>query len=138
MPTNINQIMFQLINAIGICYDGVVFCRCNFALRDIKHALPPINNFPLFAHTGDVGVTGVNYFTGFLIVFRARYCGFGNGIGIALVGRAHLLFIKSRSFHHLIQRLNLIIFCLITFISSIFIRAFVTLYCILSIFIFAV
>jgi len=130
--------MFQLINAIGVGHNSVTFCGGDFALRNIKHPLPPLNNLPLLTHTGYIGISGINHFASFFVVAWMFYTGLRNGVGLALVGIAYLLLIKTRGFHNLIQRLNLIIFRLITLISLIFINGFVSLYSILAIFILAV
>ena len=60
--TNINQVVFQLVNAIGIRYERIVFVCGNLTLRNIQHPLPSLNNLPLLNHAGDIGVTGVNHF----------------------------------------------------------------------------
>ena len=132
MFANINQIMLELVNAIGVSYKGVIFIWRDFSLRDIQHALPPINNFPLLNHAGNVAVARIHHFTSFFVVFRFADTGFWRSICIALVGAANLLLIETRHFHHFIQRLYLIIFRLITLISLILINCFISLNTILA------
>ena len=78
--------MLQLIDAVGVGYDGIIFIWRDFALCNIKHALPPINNLPLFPHTGDIGIAGVYHFASLFIVLGFADTGLGNSVGITLVG----------------------------------------------------
>ena len=94
--------MFQLINAVGVGYDGVVFGGWDFACSHIKHTLPPIYGLPLLNHTGDIRIAGINHFARFLVVFRMPYAWLWDCVRVALVGRLYLLLIKARHIHNLI------------------------------------
>ena len=127
MLSNINEVVFELVNAIGVGNDSVVFVGRNLALRHVQHALPPVNNFPLLNHTGDIGITGVYHFASLFVVPWLIDTGLGHGIGLALIGILNLLLIEAWNFHNLIQRFNLIILRLITLISLILIYCFIAL-----------
>ena len=130
--------MFKLIYTIGVGYDSVVFVWGYAALRDIEHSLPSINNFPLLHHAGDIGIAWVYHFTGFLVIFGFTDTGFRHNIGIALICTPNLLLVKTGHLHNLIQRLNLIIFRLITLISLILINCFISLNTIFTLFILTI
>ena len=119
--------MLQLINAVRIGNNGVGFGGYYAALRDVKHALPPINNLPLFNHARDLGVTGVNKGAGFAVVPWPIDVLPRHHVGTTFVGRAQLLLIKSWIFHNLIQGPYLIVFRFVTLISLILIYCFVAL-----------
>ena len=70
MSSNINKVVFELVYAIGIGYESIIFIWYNFALCNIKHSLPPINNLPLLNHAGYVRIAGVNHLASLLIIFR--------------------------------------------------------------------
>jgi len=80
MFSNVNEVVFELVNTVGVRDDGVALGWWYLTLCNVEHALPPINNLPLFHHTGHVRVSNIYEFTSFLVVFGPIDAGLGDGV----------------------------------------------------------
>jgi len=77
--------MLELVYAIGIRYNGIVFVGRNLTLRNVKHPLPSLNNLPLFNHAGDIAIAGINHLTGLFVVLGLADAWLRNRVRIAFV-----------------------------------------------------